>query len=259
MVLGITLVALGLAACSSMPITAQPTATVSPSQRPVPKIATPSTQSTNIPQSSLFLPPTQVATATSLPSSEASTGNDFLLSGGSIEIERGTVARYRVQEQLARLDFPNDAVGETSKISGSIVFKPDGKVQSDLSKISLDLRSLKSDKDRRDQYLGNRSLESNKFPTAEFIVRETPGLIWPLPNDGELAFQLVGDMTLHGVTNPLTWEVNAEFNEHSISGQAITNFSFEEFDMVIPKLRILISVEDNIQLELDLKASITPN
>ena len=102
----------------------------------------------------------------------------------TVEIQEGTVARYLVREQLARLDFPNDAVGETSDVVGRIIFDPVGDIDSAASKITVDLRTLKSDKSRRDRFLRTRSLESDVFPTAEFVVKELPGLGWPLLKEG---------------------------------------------------------------------------
>ncbi len=174
-----------------------------------------------------------------------------------MEIQDGTVARYLVREQLARLDFPNDAVGETSDVAGLIKFNPDGEISSDASKITVDLRTLKSDENKRDRFLRSRSLESNVFPTAEFVVKELPGLEWPLPKEGEASFQIVGDMTVHGLTRPMTWEATAQFSEDSFSGIAKTSFTFGEFDIDVPRVRLVLSVEETMRFELDFLASIT--
>jgi len=174
-----------------------------------------------------------------------------------VEIQDETVARYLVREQLARLDFPNDAVGETSGVVGQIIFNPDGEINSDESKITVNLRTLKSDKDRRDRFLRTRSLESDVFPTAEFVVKEVPGLEWPLPKEGEASFQIVGDMTVHGFTRPITWEATAQFSEDSFSGVAETSITFDDFDIDVPKVRIVLSVEETMRFELDFLASIT--
>jgi polyisoprenoid-binding protein YceI len=175
----------------------------------------------------------------------------------TVEIQDGTVARYLVREQLARLDFPNDAVGETSDVAGLIKFNPDGEINSDASKITVDLRTLKSDENKRDRFLRSRSLESDVFPTAEFVVKELPGLEWPLPNDGEASFQIVGDMTVHGLTRPIIWEATAQFSEDSFSGIAKTSFTFDEFDIDVPRVRLVLSVEETMRFELDFLASIT--
>src|SRR6476661_10948137 len=57
----------------------------------------------------------------------------------------GNEARYRVREQLMGKDLPNDAVGATSAITGSILAYPDGRIVKDSSKIVIDVRTLKSD------------------------------------------------------------------------------------------------------------------
>ncbi|MBI4240616.1 MAG: hypothetical protein HY613_02770 [Candidatus Rokubacteria bacterium] len=40
-------------------------------------------------------------------------------------------ARYRVREQLVGNNFPDDAVGRTQNIQGTIVFDPEGKLTAD--------------------------------------------------------------------------------------------------------------------------------
>ena len=132
---------------------------------------------------------------------------------------RGHNARYLVKEQFARRDFPNDAVGETSEVSGSISFRPDGSVDPSGSSFRVQLRRLRSDDNERDQFLSEESLESLKFPVAEFVLAEAPGLPWPLPQDGQVEFQLQGEMTVHGVTSPATWEVAAQFTPQGASAE----------------------------------------
>ena len=117
-------------------------------------------------------------------------------------------ARYLVREQLARLDFPNDAVGETNDVSGNIIFDKDGSVKSESSRIIVDLSTLKSDEPRRDRYLSRNSLETSKYPEANFIIEEVQGMKWPVEkNIGLVDLQLIGQMTVHGVSKPLTWTV----------------------------------------------------
>ena len=168
-----------------------------------------------------------------------------------LEIAEGTTARYLVKEQFARRDFPNDAVGETSEVSGSISFRPDGSVDPSGSSFRVQLRRLRSDDNERDQFLSEESLESLKFPVAEFVLAEAPGLPWPLPQDGQVEFQLQGEMTVHGVTSPATWEVAAQFTPQGASGRARTSFDFAKFGIHKPSLFFLLSVEDLIRLELD--------
>ena len=175
----------------------------------------------------------------------------------SIEIAEGSGARYRVNEQLARRDLPSDAVGETSIIEGSFVFDSEGRVLSAQSIVIVDMKNLNSGQEKRDNFLRERSLESNLFPTATFALRETDGLPWPLPKSGEHSFRMIGDLTIKDVTREVVWEATLRVDGDSLSGEAKTEFTFDYFEINKPSLVFLLSVADEIGLELDLVAQIT--
>lgn len=187
--------------------------------------------------------PTPTATVTPTPEPERSPMR--------LEITEGSQARYLVKEQFATRNIPNDAIGKTRAVTGAITFGGGGEVVPEESTLVVDLSKLRSDDDDRDEYLKGESLESDQFPLAEFVVTEAPGLPWPLPLEGEVNFQLRGDMTIHGNTSPLTWEVTAQFAPDQISGTANTNFDFAKFHLVRPSKFFLLSVEDDIRLEID--------
>jgi polyisoprenoid-binding protein YceI len=166
------------------------------------------------------------------------------------------VGRYLVQEQLARRDLPNDAIGETPDVAGAIVFSADGTVQPEHSGITVNLQTLVSDEGRRDTYLRTNVIQSNMYPEAAFVLQEVSGLPWPLPASGAVAFQLIGDMTIHGEIRPLTWDVNAVFGDGAVSGQAKTRFTFGQFGISAPNLFFILSVKDDIRLEVDFAAEV---
>jgi polyisoprenoid-binding protein YceI len=168
-----------------------------------------------------------------------------------LDIAQGTKASYRVREQLLGFNFPNDAVGTTQAVSGHLLLGADGVVSSG-SKLTVDLRTLKSDDERRDNYLRDRTLQTGRFPLAEFVPRRIAGVTLPLPTSGKAAVQIIGDMTVHGVTSELSWSVDATFTADRVTGQAKTSFPFSKFGLTLPRLPGLLSVDDNIRLELDL-------
>ena len=198
-------------------------------------------------------------TATPSPSPEPAMvpGPELRAGELAVVLGEGSRARYRVREELARVGFPTDAVGETPDATGLLVFGADGALQPERSRLEVDLRTLESDSSRRDGYVRNNTLETSSFPTAVFVPREARGLPWPLPGAGEVTFQLEGDMTVHGVTKPLVWEVTAQLNGESATGQAKTSFTFEVFEMTKPQVFVVISVDENIRLELDFIAGVT--
>lgn len=165
----------------------------------------------------------------------------------------GNEARYRVREQLARVSFPSDAVGVTSAIEGAIAVSTDGAIVRDASRFTIDLASLRSDSDRRDNYVRRRTLETESHPAAVFVPREFHGLAFPLPAAGEITFRLVGDLTIRGVTRPVTWEVTARTGGGVLAGRATTSFTFADFGLTKPSVASVLSVEDEIRLEYDFR------
>jgi polyisoprenoid-binding protein YceI len=168
-------------------------------------------------------------------------------------IPDGSEARYRVQEQLVGRDLPNDAVGATSGVSGEVVVGPDSRVVPEQSRITADMASLQSDSGRRDGYVRENTLETGRFSTAEFVLREAPGLPTPLPTSGEEQFQLVGDLTVHGVTRPVTWEATARFGEEEVAASASTQVRITDFGMTPPQVGPVLGIEDEAILELDVR------
>lgn len=180
-----------------------------------------------------------------------------------LEVQPGTKASYRVREQLAGVNFPNDAVGTTDKIEGRIVIAANGTIDAAQSKLTVDLRGLTSDQARRDGYIQRATLQTEQFPTAVFVPRRAVGLKYPLPigPDGRAqttGFQLVGDMTVHGVTKEVTWNVVVAGSADKLTGNATTSFNFAYFNLTKPTVAILLSVEDDIKLELELQMSKVP-
>ncbi len=167
--------------------------------------------------------------------------------------DAGNEARYRVREQLAGLDFPNDAVGATAGVTGGIVIDGNGAVVAEESSFLVDLTTLRSDKERRDGYVQRRLLETEQYPTAELIPTELRGIPWPLPSSGAVSFELTGDLTVRGVTRSTTWQVHAEATEGGFVGEAVTKFTFDDFDLTKPQVAVVLSVEDQIQLELQFR------
>ena len=163
----------------------------------------------------------------------------------------GNEARYRVREQLVDIDFPSDAVGRTHNVTGGILLDPDGAIVHDSSRFVIELTTIASDRANRDRYVRRNTLETDKYPEVLFVPNAIKGLARVPPPTGTSTFQLVGDLTVHGVTRPATWDVTAETDGKGLSGTAVTAFSFADFGMTKPSVRLLLGVRDTIRLEYD--------
>jgi polyisoprenoid-binding protein YceI len=170
-----------------------------------------------------------------------------------LEVSPGTRAAYRVTEQFVGINFPSDASGATETVAGSLRLNADGSIDSAQSKLTIDLRTLKSDQDMRDNFLRTRTLETEKFPMVEFVPRRIQGVPSPLPVQGQAGFQLIGDMTVHGTTSEVTWNGIVTFSAQQLAGRATTNFDFAKFGLTKPAIGRLMSVDDKIILELEFR------
>ncbi len=198
-------------------------------------------------------PATIVATdsATRAATSAASTAYP---AGGSMRltIANGSEASYKVREQLASINFPTDAIGKTSQISGQIVVQPDGKIDAANSKFTVDLSTLVSDRPQRDNFIKRNVLQTDQYPDATFVPTQVSGLPSPVPTSGSVTFKLTGNMTIRDVTKPVTWDVTGQVQGNQASGQATTSFTFEYFNLQQPRVPVVLSVVDNITLQVNL-------
>lgn len=165
----------------------------------------------------------------------------------------GNEARFIVREQLAGAELPNDAIGTTSAITGGILIDAAGKIDPTVSKITIDLTTLKSDKDRRDGFIKRRTIVTDSFPNAAFVIKEVRGLPSTFPTSGQLTLTLVGDMTVHGVTRQQSWDATATVTGNDISGRAVTRIKFGDYGMSQPRVAVVLSVVDDIRLEYDFR------
>jgi polyisoprenoid-binding protein YceI len=165
----------------------------------------------------------------------------------------GNAARYRVREQLMQHDLPNDAVGETPQISGGITLDASGSIVPAQSRIVVQVGQLTSDQSRRDGYVRRRILATDSFPTVEFVPTSYRGITAAQARSatGPVTFDLVGDLTVRGVTHPTTWRVTAKRDGDQVTGSAATHFTFADFGLTQPRLPFILSVADTIALEYD--------
>jgi len=171
--------------------------------------------------------------------------------GAKLDITDGSSATYRVTEQFVGVAFTNEAEGTTNLVSGTLTINADGTVASG-SKLTVDLRGLKSDQDQRDGFIQNRTLETSKFPNAEFAPTKVTGLDKLVPSAGQAGISLTGNLSIHGVTKEVTFQGIVTFNPRNnlVSGRAKTSLTFDEFGLTQPKIGRLASVDNKIDLEL---------
>jgi polyisoprenoid-binding protein YceI len=163
----------------------------------------------------------------------------------------GNEARFKVREQLVGVNLPNDAVGVTQKVTGSIVIGDNGQPIAAESKIIVDVSDLKTDVTMRDGFIKRNTLQTEQYPSVEFVPTSFRGLTGPIPTFGTRNFDLVGNLKIKDQTRVIVWHVTAEFRPGRVTGSAVTRFNFADFGMDPPKAGRVLAVSNGVGLEYD--------
>ncbi|MEO8632031.1 MAG: YceI family protein [Chloroflexota bacterium] len=171
-------------------------------------------------------------------------------------VDASSKATIRVREQLARLPAPNDAIITITGAQGSFTLNPDGTFAAG-SKISLDMTTVATDDRQRTDSIRRDPLEVTRFRTSELAPTKTVGLALPLARSGDIAFQLIGDLTLHGVTKSVTFDVKATRADGKLTATATAtpSWKFADFGMEPPTTFSVLSIVDEIRMEFALVAN----
>lgn len=156
---------------------------------------------------------------------------------------------YRVDELFAGQTISKTAAGRTPAVTGTVVI--DGATVSEAT-FTADVTKLKSDEDRRDGAIGTRGLQTETFPEATFTLTEPIDLGSPPEEGQEITVSATGDLTLHGVTKPVTIELKAKWTGSAITVAGTTPIAFADFGMEVIEIPGFVTTEDNGTLELQL-------
>jgi polyisoprenoid-binding protein YceI len=160
----------------------------------------------------------------------------------------GSWVGYRVQEQLVGL-AGSTAVGRTPDVTGSLVI--DGATIPEAS-FEADLATLQSDEPARDGQLRRQGVQTDRFPSATFVLTE-PIELGVLPAGGQdVAVAATGDLTIHGVTRPVTIELHAALHGDVIAAVGSLTFSWDDFGMDRPTAARVVSLGDDVTMEAQL-------
>ena len=144
-------------------------------------------------------------------------------------------------------------VGSTSDVEGSITIDLDNNTISD-GIITVTLTRLASDQSRRDRWLQDKGPQLGKFSTATFV----PTAIENAPDvyvDGEeVTFQLMGDLTIREITQPVTFDVTATVAGGVLTGVAEAQLKLTDFGIDPPNFADTLTVADPFTLRIEFTA-----
>ena len=159
----------------------------------------------------------------------------------------GTFAGFRIQEELASIGSAT-AVGRTGAVTGTITIEGDALVAAEFS---VDLSTITTNESRRDDRVQS-ALETGQFPTATFTLTEPVSLGAAATTGDAVSVSAVGDLTIHGVTNQVTFALDAQLVGDTIVVVGSTDILFSDYSVQVPDSQVVLSVEDHGVVEMQL-------
>lgn len=159
----------------------------------------------------------------------------------------GTFVGFRVAEELTGVG-QIEAVGRTPGVSGTVTIEG---TSATAATIEADMAAITTDDSRRDNRVRG-ALDVDQFPTATFVLG-APIDFGAAAADGEPVSALAaGDLTVHGITQPVTFELEAQLVDDTIVIVGSTEISFSDFGVTVPSAPIVLSADDFGVIELQL-------
>ncbi|HET9666686.1 MAG TPA: YceI family protein [Desertimonas sp.] len=159
----------------------------------------------------------------------------------------GTFAGFRIQEELASIGSAT-AVGRTGAVTGTITIEGDALVAAEFS---VDLSTITTNESRRDDRVQS-ALETGQFPTATFTLTEPVSLGAAATTGDAVSVSAVGDLAIHGVTNQVTFALDAQLVGDTIVVVGSTDILFSDYSVQVPDSQVVLSVEDHGVVEMQL-------
>jgi polyisoprenoid-binding protein YceI len=165
-------------------------------------------------------------------------------------------ARFKIDETLQ--GAPKTVIGTTDQVAGQIEIDPAEPGATRVGEIRVNARGLTTDNNFRNRAIKNWILKTDQFEFVTFQPTEIVGL----PESGSVvmgqpfSFQIKGDLTVTGVTLPVTFDVTVTpESEMRIQGEARTQILHKDFDLAIPDAPVVDEVKEEVILELSFVAA----
>jgi polyisoprenoid-binding protein YceI len=204
------------------------------------------------------LQPTEVPAADPTEALSATQTQAPAIAGGPLELNLvpgESSVSYEVGETLFNQNNRfNVAVGTTTQLSGKINIDPADPQNSSIGTIEVDISQFKSDSGRRDNTIRDRFLESSRYPIATFVPNQIDGLPTSYSEGETLNFKISGDLTVHEVTKPVTFDVQATLANNELQGTATTSVLMSDFGVGPIEMAGILGTQDDVKITMQFVA-----
>lgn len=202
---------------------------------------------------------TTAATAAATQASSAASGSEnivFLSIVGSESQACYLTSEIFLENNMMGLPSGfNGAAGITKTISGDIALDLNNVANSQIGDITVNISEFKSDNDRRDGFIRQNFLQSNKYPYATLTNATAIGLPTGAYKEADtLKFQIKGTLTVHDTKRDTTFDATGSYSGGTLVIKATTELKMSEFGIQVPNIANLLKVDDALRLEVNIVA-----
>ena len=162
-------------------------------------------------------------------------------------------ARFTLNELLR--GQPTTVVGRTRQVSGEIALTLDDLSTAEISPLQIAASTLATDNNLRNSAINTYILYTDRYPTITFTPTDIAGLPAQAAVGAPLSFTVTGDLTIIGISREVMFDVTAVAETPTrISGTAQATIHRSDWELTIPNVRGVASVDEDVLLELDFTA-----
>jgi polyisoprenoid-binding protein YceI len=162
---------------------------------------------------------------------------------GTWQIAAASEVGYRVNESIN--GFKTTANGRTQSITGSFVIAG---AKATSGQWTVDMTTFHSDESRRDGQFNGRVMDVAQFPTSKFTLTSPIDFGGTPAEGGSVKVKATGDLTLHGTTKSVTFDLTATWKNGRIGVLGNIPVVFADYGIPNPS-RATIATDDHGLLE----------
>lgn len=161
-----------------------------------------------------------------------------------------SVVRFAVDETIP----PQTAIGTTNQIAGDLIIDFANPANSQLGVVRINLRTLRTDDPDRDNSIRCCVLltAQNAYEFTEFVPTSVTGLPTQVSLGQTVDLQVTGNLSLRGVTRPVTFSVWVTLgSSEEIQGEATAFVNRSDFGILDDDMLAYHGVAEQVRLEFE--------
>lgn len=193
-----------------------------------------------------------VATTASEPAATTASATGTMILAQIVSGE--SEARFVIDEVLN--NAPKTVVGATDQVAGELEVDTSDPSKTRIGVIQVNARTLSTDSEFRNRAIKNQILSTDQYEFITFTPTDLQGLPSSVTSGQSYTFKIVGDLTIKDVTKQVTFDVTATpESDTRLTGLAQTTIRYADYNITIPQVPQVASVDENVRLEIEFVAA----